>query len=95
MAGSTARTAVIVNVLVQGLWVKVSLVLAVIWLVVSIGEVPNYSGQGRVVVVSIIAAGAAVIVGFGLAVQWIIDYIASKSEEQPINGHVPDEGEQP
>lgn len=66
-----------------GIWVRISVVGAAIWLLLTLGEISEHSATVRSTVdfLARISLGAVTIMGLGLGVQWAVDYIASKKEE--------------
>ncbi len=64
-----------------GLWVRLGVAAAFIWLVLSISDLPTYTIHGQVSMTAIVVLVAIVIIAVGFVVQWIADYWVDKKEE--------------
>lgn len=67
----------------SGIWVRLSVVAAMVWLYFGLSEVIDYdtSVRGKVELGSYIVLGAVLIMGLGLGIQWAIDYLQSRGPE--------------
>lgn len=68
--------------MLEGIWVRFSLLGAAIWLLMSARDVLAYSGSlsTQVDLIGFTVIGLVVIVFTGLGLQWITDYILDRRE---------------
>ncbi len=62
--------------------VKIATLGAIVWLVLSLGEIPGYdtSAKGKLDLLAFSILGAVVILGLGLIFQWVYDYYLVKRQ---------------
>ncbi len=62
--------------------VKIATIGTVVWLVLSLGEIPGYdtSPQGKIDLFAIAIIGAVVISGIGLVLQEVYDFYLAKKQ---------------
>ena len=63
-----------------GIIVKIATIGTVVWLVLSLGEIPGYdtSPQGKIDLFAIAIIGAVVISGMGIVLQEVYDFYLAK-----------------
>ena len=66
----------------EGLFIRLAIVVSVIWVAVTATEIPSDTEtiKGMVDLAALVVLGIVVILGIGLGVQKLADYIASKRE---------------
>ncbi len=67
----------------SGIWVRLSVVGAMVWLFFGLSEVLEYDTtvRGKAELGSYVVLGAVLIMFMGLGIQWAIDYLQSRSRD--------------